>query len=137
MYSTSTTFWEEVYELRKKRLIGDNSGRIWKRADLHKYIGQKFAATTINTAPGNYSISMEGNEIGKSVENGQSPKAWRVGRGLFQLIEDPDDDPETQQAQMRRAMARAKELRENKGRSVTMDSQSPSVAQSSSVKTQV
>ena len=129
MNSAPTTFWEKVCELREK---GRAQGLdlIWKRADLHKYLGLEFAATTINTAPSNYSISMEGNDIGKSVENGQSPKAWRVGRGQFQLIEDPDDDIETQRAQMRLAMKRAEELRERK-RNTAIHSEIVSASQSS------
>ena len=125
-------FWQQVYHLRDMGLIG----RIWKPAQLNEYLERpmgEYAASTISVRPHNSCVSLEGNGIGDFVSKGQSPKVWRVGRGLFQLIEDPDDDPETQQAQMRRAMARAEELRENKGRSATMQSPIASATQSSSV----
>ena len=132
MNRNSEGFWQKIYHLREMQVID----RIWKTAQLNEYMERprgEYAASTISVRPHNSCVSLEGNGIGDFVSKGQSPKVWRVGRGLFQLIEDPDDDPETQQAQMRRAMARAKELRENKGRSATVHSQSASVAQSSTV----
>ena len=132
MNRNSEGFWQKVYHLREMQVID----RIWKTAQLNEYMERprgEYAPSTIAVRPHNSCVSLEGNGIGDFVSKGQSPKVWRVGRGLFQLIEDPDDDPETQQAQMRRAMARAKELRENKRRSATTHSQSASISQSSSV----
>ena len=106
-------FWQQVYRLREMDMIG----RVWKTAQLNEYLERprgEYAATTIAVRPHNSCVSLEGSGIGDFVRKGQSPKVWRVGRGLFQLIEDPDDDPETQQAQMRLATTRAEELRAKK-----------------------
>ena len=116
MNSTPITFWELVYDLRERGQIT----RTWKRAAIKEHLSGRFAATTINSEPSNYSISKKGSEIGNFVKEGQAPRAWRMGRGQYQLIEDPDDDPETQQAQMRRAIARAEELRKMNMRPATM-----------------
>ena len=118
MNRTPTTFWEHVYYLRDCNLID----RVWKSAHLSEYIEQprgQFAATTIVANPYNSSISKEGDKIGDFVKKGQAPKAWRVGRGQFQLIKDPADDGMTQAAQMNLARARAEELRAKKKRPVT------------------
>ena len=120
-------FWRQVYHLREMDVIG----RAWKTAQLNEYMERprgEYAASTIAVRPHNSCVSLEGHGIGDFVSKGQSPKVWRVGRGLFQLIEDPDDDPETQQAQMRRAMARAEELRAKK-RTATMHSPIASISQ--------
>ena len=120
-------FWRQVYRLREMDVIG----RAWKTAQLNEYMERprgEYAASTIAVRPHNSCVSLEGHGIGDFVSKGQSPKVWRVGRGLFQLIEDPDDDPETQQAQMRRAMARAEELRAKK-RTATMHSPIASISQ--------
>ena len=103
-------FWQQIYRLREMQMIG----RVWKTSQLNEYLERpwgEYAASTIAVRPHNSCVSMEGDGIGDFVSKGQSPKVWRVGRGLFQLVQDPDDDPETQQAQMRRAMARAERLR--------------------------
>ncbi len=111
---------DDIIHLRHEKLIK----REWKRKDIREKlesIGRNHSLNTINTVPSNFSVAKEGEGIGNTVKNGTDPKFWRGGPGLYELIEDPDDDPETQQAQMRRAIARAKELRENnKGRSATM-----------------
>ena len=113
-------FWQQVYRLREMDMIG----RVWKTAQLNAYLERprgEYAASTIAVRPHNSCVSLDGNGIGDFVRKGQSPKVWRVGRGLFQLIEDPDDDLETQQSQMQQAMTRAEELREKK-RTATMHS---------------
>ena len=106
-------FWQQVYHLREMGIIG----RIWKTAQLNEYLERprgQYAASTIAVRPHNSSVSREGDGIGDFVSKGQSPKVWRVGRGLFQLVVDPDDDEDTQRAQMRLAMKRAEELRAKK-----------------------
>ena len=45
--------------------------------------------------------------MGNYVKRGQDAKAWRVGTGEFQLVIDPDDDKETQDAEHKRALAYA------------------------------
>ena len=110
MNSTPITFWELVYDLRERGQIT----RTWKRAAIKEHLSGRFAATTINSEPSNYSISKDGDEIGNFVKDGQSPRAWRVGRGQFQLIVDPADDEGTQSEQIRLAMARTEQLRAQK-----------------------
>lgn len=123
-------FWQQIYRLREMQMIG----RVWKTSQLNEYLERprgEYAASTIAVRPHNSCVSMEGDGIGDFVSKGQSPKVWRVGRGLFQLVEDPDDDPETQQAQMQRAMARAEELRKRNMRPVTKQPPIASASQSS------
>ena len=129
MNFTPTTFWEHVNHLRQHGLIDP----VWKTAHLSEYLEQpqgQYAPSTVSADPYNYSISREGGAIGYFVKKGESPKAWRVGRGQFQLIEDPDDDLETQRAQMRLATKRAEELRAKK-RNTTIHSEVASTSQSS------
>ena len=121
---------DDIVHLRHQRRIS----RVWKRKDILDNLGMEHKQNTINTVPSNFSISREGDGIGNSVkEKGATPIFWRVGRGLFQLVVDPEDDDDTQRVQMRLAMARAKELRENKERSAAMRSQNASLSQSPSV----
>ena len=104
------TFWASVADLRQRGKIE----RKWTRGDLRDPLEGRFKVNTINSLPSNYSISRDGDEIGHSVKNGGTPKAWRVGEGQFMLVEDPDDDVETQDAQKRLAAKRANELRESR-----------------------
>lgn len=124
-------FWQQIYRLREMQMIG----RVWKTAQLNEYLERprgQYAASTIAVRPHSSSVSREGDGIGDFVSKGQSPKVWRVGRGLFQLVVDPDDDEDTQRAQTRLAMKRAEELRERK-RTTRSNSQIASTFQSSSV----
>ena len=103
-------FWEHVYDLRGKSLIP----RKWKRADLRRYLEKPqgpFQPNTITTVPSNQSLKTDGSVPGNYVNEGRSPKAWRVGEGVFQLIVDPDDDKKTQDAEFARARHLAKYLR--------------------------
>ena len=103
------TFWDCVYELREKDLIP----RTWKRENLRKYMERPkgmFAHNAITTIPSNQSMTKDADKVGNYVNNGQEPKAWRVGRGEFQLIIDPDDNVATQQAEI----AYAKEVLEER-----------------------
>ena len=121
MNPTPATFLDQLYSLREKGLIP----RDWKRGHLFEHLEGSFKRTTINSLPGNYSISREGDGIGDSVKNGADPKAWRVGRGQFQLIKDPEDDVETQNAEMERALERAEELRVGKKRFIVRHTETP------------
>ena len=92
------TLWEHIYDLRRKGLIP----REWKRAHLRPHLEEPqgpFSLNTIMTVPSNQSLKMDGSEPGNYVKKGQSPKAWRVGKGTFRLIVDPDDDKTTQDAE--------------------------------------
>ncbi|MCY4579394.1 MAG: hypothetical protein OXD31_10120 [Chloroflexi bacterium] len=106
-------FWQEIYHLREVGMID----RIWRAAQLNEYLERprgEYAASTIAVRPHNSCVSSEGDGIGDFVRKGQPPKVWRVGRGLFQLVVDPDDDEGTQHTQMRLALERAEDLRKRK-----------------------
>ena len=106
-----TTFWEHVYNLRVRGRIP----RVWKASDLRRFLEEPgdpaFSPNTITAYPFNSSVSLEGHGIGDFVKKGAVPRAWRVGRGQFRLVEDPADDVPIQGAERRRAMHRAAELR--------------------------
>ena len=106
------TFWEHIYDLREQGLIP----RVWKTGHLSEHLEGAYAANTITLAPYNFSISREGDRMGGFVERGQAPRAWRVGRGQFQLVADPEDDAETQTADRTRSVERAQELRSRQKR---------------------
>ncbi len=118
---------KDIVHLRREEHIR----RVWKRKDISDNLGMKHGRNTINTVPSNFSISREGDGIGNSIKDkGATPIFWRVGRGEYELIEDPDDDIETQRAQMRLALKRAEELRAKK-RNTTIHSEVASASQSS------
>ncbi len=109
------TFWEHVYNLRERGLIP----RVWKAAQLSEFLEQPegpYSPGTVRTDPYNYSISIDGDKIGYFVNGGEASKAWRVGRGQFRLVADPEDDVPTQEAERKRANERAEELRSQKRR---------------------
>ena len=110
---TPTSFWEHVEALRRQKLIA----RTWKIGHLIEHLEGSFKATTINVLPYNSSISRAGEGLGDSVKKGVAPRAWRVGRGQFQLIADPEDDAPTRAAERKHAMRRAEELRTRRSRS--------------------
>lgn len=123
---------DDIIHLRHKNLIG----REWNRKNIKEKlasIGRKHPPNTINTVPSNFSVAKEGKGIGNTVKNGTDPKFWRVGPGLFELVEDPDDDIESQAESRRQANARAEELRQPKKHAATKRSQNASTARSSSV----
>ena len=107
MEGKPTTFWEHIYNLRKRGKIP----RVWRATDLRTFLEGEFSANTIKVYPSNCSISMEGLGIGDYVKNGQAPKMWRVARGQFQLIADPEDGAATQESEMSRANRRTEELK--------------------------
>ena len=97
------SFWDEVYKLREQGLIP----RVWRLAHLRSHLSAKYKPNSINTIPSNQSITRDGKEIGNYVNRGQDPKAWRIGRGEFQLVVDPDDDESTRDAERQRAASYA------------------------------
>ena len=90
--------------------------RVWKPGQLNEFLEPSYSPNTITVNPYNSSISREGSGIGDFVKKGAVPKAWRVGRGQFQLVADPEDDLPTQEAEKARAGRRADELRSQKRR---------------------
>ncbi|MDE2765149.1 MAG: hypothetical protein OXI25_01790 [Chloroflexota bacterium] len=100
-------FWQRIYALREQGLIP----REWKTGDIREHLIEAFKPSTINVRPFNASVSMTGGGIGSFVKDGGAPQAWRVGRGLFRLVADPDDDAATQAAETDRGARRAEELR--------------------------
>jgi hypothetical protein len=82
------TFWETVRELRQARQIP----RVWTRADIRPYLEASFTQSTINTVPSNQSMTRDGSEMGNYVMNGVAAMAWRVARGQFELIDDPETE---------------------------------------------
>ena len=106
------TFWECVYDARAEGLIR----RVWRTKDLIELLTPpvgRFSPNTVAVRPYNSSISREGSGIGDFVKRGveAEPKAWRVGRGKFQLVVDPDDDTYQQHRQRELAKKRAEDLR--------------------------
>ncbi len=106
-----TTFWDHVYHLREEEHIP----LLWRSGDLREFLEGQYSRNSISTDPSSYYISLEGDEMGHFVKNGETPRVWRVSRGLFQLIADPSDDAATQEDEMRRAKARVAELRSRNG----------------------
>lgn len=106
------TFWECVYDARTEGLIL----RVWRTKDLIELLTPpvgRFSPNTVSVRPYNSSISHEGSGIGDFVKRGVEvePKAWRVGRGKFELVADPDDDTYQQHRQRELAKKRAEQLR--------------------------
>ncbi len=116
MNNSGLSFWDHVYNLRERGLIP----RIWKAAHLRAFLqepaGPSYSPNTINVNPSNSSISAEGDAIGDFVKRGAAPKAWRVGRGQYQLVADPEDDERTQGAEVERAVAKADAVRASRAR---------------------
>lgn len=103
------TFWECVYDARCAGLIP----RVWRTSELIEVLtppAGRFSPNTASVLPYNGSVSHEGKGIGDFVKRGVEPKAWRVGRGKFQLVMDPDDNVDQQSAQRELAIERAREL---------------------------
>ena len=115
MAGKTPTFWEHIYNLRSRRLVP----RVWRVGDLREFLERPNGPYTprgVSSIPGNSSISIETGAMGDYVTKGAAPKVWKVGRGQFQLIADPEDDEATRQADRDRAGKRAEELRARKMR---------------------
>ena len=80
------TFWEAIYNLRQRGLIP----RQWCRSDIRPHLRRSFAPNTITTVPSNESISRDGKVKGDYVKRGRQAKAFRLGDGLYELIDDPE-----------------------------------------------
>jgi len=83
------SFWEAICDLRQRRLIP----RQWTRDDLRHHLSGQYSPNTVNTVPSNQSVTRDGSQKGNYVIRGLRAKAWRVGRGKFELIDDPEDVP--------------------------------------------
>jgi hypothetical protein len=79
------TFWELVRDLREN----DRIPRQWRVADILPHLKRRFRPNTVRTVPANQSISRDGKEKGNYVLRGTEPKAFRLGDGLYELIDDP------------------------------------------------
>ena len=79
------TFWKAVYDLRKEERIP----RQWRTGDLKPHLRDRFSMNYINMAPSNHSVSKDGKVKGAHVKRGYKAKAYRLGNGLYELIDDP------------------------------------------------
>ena len=80
------TFWESIRGLRKRNLIP----RQWKVSDICPHLLEEgFSLNSIRTIPANQSISRDGKERGDYVRRRSQPKAFRLGDGVYELIDDP------------------------------------------------
>jgi hypothetical protein len=62
----------------------------WSTAEIRPLLRAAFPANTIGVFPNNYSASPDGRIRGDAVKRGMKPKFFRVGRGLFVLVEEFD-----------------------------------------------
>ena len=100
-----TRFREEIYKLRLHGVIR----RVWRPAELQVQLTGQFAVGTFSANPNNSSVSRYGDWIGSNVKRGVTPWAWRVDRGEYELIVDPDDEDAEHYSQMRLALGRVAE----------------------------
>lgn len=63
---------------------------VWSTADIRPLLKGIFPENTISVFPNNYSASPDGRIRGDAVKRGMKPKFFRVGRGLFVLVEEFD-----------------------------------------------
>jgi len=85
VYRVSVTFWESVRDLRRHGRIP----RQWRVADIMPQLKGRFSVNSIRTVPANQSISADGKEKGNYVLKGAKPEAYRLGDGMYELIDDP------------------------------------------------
>jgi hypothetical protein len=81
------SFWTEVRRLRRDNHIP----RQWRVADIGPFMRVRFSQNSISTIPFNESMSRDGKTKGDYVKKGRPAQAYRVGRGLFELVDDPRD----------------------------------------------
>ncbi|MFC1978284.1 hypothetical protein ACFLWS_08535 [Chloroflexota bacterium] len=96
----SMSFWEDMYEIRRRGLIP----RQWSRADIRPFLADKYKPNTMNSLPSNQSMKRDGSSKGNYILRGLDPKGWRIEPGIFELIEDPSDSPEIQGARKAEAL---------------------------------
>ena len=77
-------FDEYIRELRAQGKIPI----VWSIADIRELLRGIFPDRTIGVFPNNYSASVDGRLKGDAVKRGMSPKYYRVGRGLFILVDE-------------------------------------------------
>jgi mRNA-degrading endonuclease RelE of RelBE toxin-antitoxin system len=82
------TFYEHIISLRKERRIPT----IWRSEDIRPFLKNYFRSNTINVYPANCSITPDGKEAGDYVKKGQAPKFYRMGKGLYVVIEEYDQN---------------------------------------------
>jgi len=83
-------FWEAVRQLRRCNRIP----KCWRVRDILPLLRGKFADNAIRTIPFNQSMTKDGKTKGNYVQGGRPAQAYRLGPGLFQLIDDPSDVPD-------------------------------------------
>jgi hypothetical protein len=83
--SAGNTFWGQVREMRRCGSIPKQ----WRVSDLRPLLFNQFAENAIRTVPANQSMTRDGSQKGDYVKKGSRAEAYRVGRGLFELIDDP------------------------------------------------
>ena len=80
------SFWDEIRELRRHGKIP----RQWRIADIRPFLLDRYAENAIRTIPPNQSITPDGEMKGDYVlRRNRPPMAYRVDRGVFELIDDP------------------------------------------------
>ena len=84
--SATATFWDNVRELRRRGMLPPK----WRTGDLRPLLEDIYSTNTIKTVPRNSSISADGSEPGDYVRKGRKPEAVRLGKGLYELIDDPE-----------------------------------------------
>jgi hypothetical protein len=84
--SATSSFWENVRELRRRNRLPQK----WRASDLRPHLEDIYRLSTIRTMPANWSISLDGAEAGENVKHGQRPQVFRLGGGLYELIDDPE-----------------------------------------------
>lgn len=99
-------FWDTVYELRQRRAIP----RSWTKSSLLPYLQGTHNEKMIDFVVSGNSVSRDGRQVGRNIRFGFPPQAWRMGRGRFQLLADPDDEPATWQAERQLAAELAETL---------------------------
>ena len=84
------TFWQHIVELRKKNKIPKQ----WRIKHIRPHLLEicpdgRYRENAIRTIPFNQSITKDGKAKGDYVKRGRPAEAFRVGKGLFELIDDP------------------------------------------------
>jgi hypothetical protein len=80
-------FWDTVQTLRR-------DGRIpkqWRVADIRRFLTPGFSENSIRSIPPNASMTRDAREKGDYVKKGMPAEAYRIARGLFELVDDPGD----------------------------------------------
>ena len=63
--------------------------REWRRADISVYLRDRgYSDNSISTIPANNSITKDRRIMGNYVKRGMTPRYYRLGDGLYQLIDD-------------------------------------------------